>query len=235
MWKKIEKHGFATGVIMAFLGFLPQVAWAASYLIDKPKSIFGIITHKGGYAAALAHNHLVFAREYEATLTFDPENLSNSRLTLSMPVAGLVNDEPTVSAAWSPRIRALKILSESLPIVSASDRSNILKDMMGEGQLDATRYPTIYLAVSNLEKKTSLVGEESFEYQMKVTLTVHGQTVERLVPANIQVVGNILQAEAVGTFAFTDFGMTPFSAFMGAFRNQDDFHAYVKIVAHTSD
>jgi len=232
MWKKMKKPSPATSVTMMLLWLVPQVVWAASYTIDKSKSIFGIIIHKGGYASALAHNHFIFAQDYEATLTFDPGEPANSRLTLSMPVSGLVNDEPAVSAAWSPRILSLKILSESLPTVSASDRNNIFKDMMSPSQLDPERYPMIHLAVSNLEKKDSLVGEEAFKYQMKVALTVHGQTVEKLVPANIQVVDDVLQAESVGTFAFTDFGIAPFSAFMGAFKNQDVFHAYVKLVAH---
>jgi polyisoprenoid-binding protein YceI len=226
------KTTLATIVTAILLWCTSQVVWAASYSVDKSKSIFGIIIHKGGYAAVLAHNHFVFAQDYEATLSFDPRNLPNSYLTLSMPVTGLVNDEPTVSAAWSPRIRALNILSESLPTVSAEDRNKIFKDMMSPGQLDAARYPTIHLAVSNLEKKDSLVGEETFEYQIKVALTVHGQTVEKRFPANVHVVGNTLQAESVGTFSFTDFGIAPFSSFMGAFTNQDEFHAYVKVVAN---
>jgi polyisoprenoid-binding protein YceI len=231
MRKKIKPWP-AIAMIGGILSCISQVVWAASYTIDKSKSIFGIITHKGGYAAALAHNHLIFAQDYQATLIFDPVNLPNSQLTLSMPVASLVNDDPTVSAVWSPRIGALKILSEPLPTVSASDRNNIFKDMMGASQLDATRYPMIHLAVSNLEKKKSVVGEETFEYQMKVILTLHGLTVEKQLPANIEVVENTLHAESVGTFAFTDFGITPFSAFMGAFKNQDKFHAYVKLEAN---
>jgi polyisoprenoid-binding protein YceI len=226
------KPSLAIFVTAVLLWCTSQVVWAASYSVDRSKSIFGIITHKGGYAAVLAHNHFIFAQDYEATLSFDPRNLPNSYLNLSMPVAGLVNDEPTVSAAWSPRIQALKILSETLPTVSAEDRIKIFKDMMSPSQLDASRHPMIHLAVSKLEKKESLVGDETFEYQMKVALTVHGQTVEKQVPANIQVVGNTLQAEAVGTFAFTDFGIVPFSAFLGAFMNQDQFHAYVKVVAN---
>jgi polyisoprenoid-binding protein YceI len=230
MWKKM-KTGNTTLVTLILMWIVPQVAWAAPYTIDKSKSIFGMITHKGGYAAALAHNHLIFARDYEATLTFDPVNINDSRLTLSMPVSGLVNDEPAVSAAWSPRISALGILSEPLPTVSASDRSRIFKDMMSPDQLDPEHFPMINLVVSNLEKKESTVANEPFGYQITVALTVHGQTVEKVVPANIKVDGDTLQAESVGKFAFTEFGFAPYSAFWGAVKNQDEIHAYVNLTA----
>jgi hypothetical protein len=43
--------------------------------------------------------------------------------------------------------------------------------------------------------------------------------------------GEELTVEAVGDFAFTDFGIKPYSALFGALGNQDKFHMLVSMKA----
>ena len=60
--------------------------------------------------------------------------------------------------------------------------------------------------------------------------------VERDVAADIAFDGDgALTIEAVGDFAFTEFGIKPFSAALGAVRNKDAFRVYVNVTAAPSD
>jgi hypothetical protein len=43
--------------------------------------------------------------------------------------------------------------------------------------------------------------------------------------------GDALTIEGVGSARFTDFGIKPFSAFMGAVKNLDEFHLYLNLRA----
>ncbi len=47
-------------------------AAAEEIAIREDESVFAVVTHKGGFAASQAHNHLIAATGYEATLVFDP-------------------------------------------------------------------------------------------------------------------------------------------------------------------
>ena len=40
-----------------------------------------------------------------------------------------------------------------------------------------------------------------------------------------------LEVEALGEFFFTDFGIKPYSAMLGAVRNRDRFHVYLLLTA----
>ena len=59
---------------LAFLTAVLAAAPAAAEEIDirEAESILAVITHKGGFAASKAHNHLIAATGYRAELTLDP-------------------------------------------------------------------------------------------------------------------------------------------------------------------
>ena len=42
-----------------------KIAAAAVYQVNPSLSLFANITHKAGFAAQLAHNHMVFADHYD--------------------------------------------------------------------------------------------------------------------------------------------------------------------------
>ena len=62
-------------------------------------------------------------------------------------------------------------------------------------------------------------------------LEVHGETVERLVAARYSLEDGVLTVEVVGSFAFTEFGIKPYSSALGALKNRDRFHLYVQLIA----
>ncbi len=54
------------------------------------------------------------------------------------------------------------------------------------------------------------------------------------VPARYELADGILTIEAIGAFNFTDFGIKPYSAFLGAVKNEDEFHVYVNLSARST-
>lgn len=48
-------------------------------------------------------------------------------------------------------------------------------------------------------------------------------------------VDGVLTVEATGAFLFTDFGIEPYSAFLGLVKVADPFHLYLRLVAETVD
>jgi hypothetical protein len=215
---------------------IPCVHAAQPVGFDSDASILAVITHKGGFASGLAHNHLIAADGYTARLDLDPGNpadLRAARFTLEAPVAGLRVDEDPLRAETFPRLRALGILDAPFEELSEKDRRKIGDAMRGKSQLDATAHPTITVQVLSVEQRATEIGGESFPWSARLAFTVHGVTVERAVPVRVVVAAGRVTLEAVGEFRFTDFGIKPYSAALGAVKNQDGFHLYARIVVAT--
>lgn len=217
---------------------IPGVHATTPVAIDSDASILAVITHKGGVASGLAHNHLIAAGGYTARLDLDPGNpaeLSAARFTLEAPVAALRVDEDPLRAETFPRLRALGILNEPFEALAEKDRRKIGDAMRGKSQLDATAHPTITVQVLSVEQRATEIGGESFPWSARLAFTVHGVTVERAVPVRVAVAAGRVTLEAVGEFRFTDFAIKPYSAALGAVKNQDGFHLYARIVAFTGN
>jgi len=213
---------FIVGVCAACI---PAVA--ATYAIVASDSVFAIVTHKAGIASALAHNHMVYPSSYTAETSYDPAHPDQSRFLLRFPVAALVIDDPEAKARHFPGINASGILDTPFPEVSGKDRKTIRENMLAESQLDAEHYPEISAELKGVRLQQSTQGDKTYAYEATVALTVHGTAVERPFSANLEVTDDTVHVEAVGSFKFTDFGIKPYSAFLGAVRNQDTFHVYV--------
>jgi hypothetical protein len=97
--------------------------------------------------------------------------------------------------------------------------------------LDATRYPDISAEVVAIAEKKSKVGDTEFTHAVTLRFTAHGKTVEKAIPARIELAEDLLKVEAVGEYKFTDFGVKPYSAMLGAVKNQNEFHLYVNFTA----
>jgi hypothetical protein len=208
-----------------------KMAVAAAYQVDPSLSVFAIITHKAGFAAQMAHNHMVFADHYDILIDADEKRLEDARFEFKAPVSGLINDLDPVSQKWSDRFKALDILPVPFVLVSESDRSSIRQSMLGDSQLDEKQFPTITLTLVNIQNESSVVGSTTFTHKAKVKLNIHGHDVERWVPANISFGNGVMQVEVAARLRFTEFGIKPFSAFFGAFRNQDEFDLYANFIA----
>ena len=206
---------------------LISVAAPETLKVNEADSIFAIVIHRAGVAASLAHNHLICASSYKSEAAFDPEHPEQARFRMSFPATALVVDDPKIKARWFSVIQGLGILEEPFQEMSEKDRQTVREHMLAEDQLDARNYPEISAELKALHPITARHGQTQFKYQAVVALSVHGKTVERPVAANIEFNGGKVHVTAVGTYRFTDFGIRPYSAFLGSIRNKDEFHIFV--------
>ena len=198
--------------------------------LDREASVFAVVTHKAGVAAKLAHNHLVVAKDYTLDGDFDPSNPAATRFRLEVASEALTVDDAALQAKWQDRILELEILDEAFGELKDSDRKKIRKSMLSKGQLNVEKYPSLSAEVLDIQRTKD--GE--FPFTVKLAVAIVGQTVnadlagKMTEPADKQGEGFIL--EAYGQLLFSDFGIKPYSAMLGAVRNDDPFHIYVHLV-----
>lgn len=203
-------------------------ATAASYEIDAGESLFAVVTRKAGFAAGLAHDHLIVAGDYTASLEFLPDEPERAGFRLEARTEALEPDEPASRKRWQPRLIELGILDEVFEDVSEKQRTKIRRAMLGEGQLDAAAYPRVVASTSGIEPLETVAG---FGYRVQLALDVRGVRVVRPVAARYEIgESGRLTVEAFGSFRFSDFGIEPYSAMLGAVRNRDEFRVYVHLV-----
>lgn len=208
---------------------LAAPSFAGEVEIDASRSIFAVITHKGGIAASQAHNHLVAASGYQTRLTFDPERPLAAGFELELATEDLEIDDREAQETWYPRLEALGILDEPFNEVPAKDRAKIHEAMVSGKQLDVATYPTIKARVIAVAEELSTPGGVEMPYSATLALEVHGKTVERRVAARFEKNDGTLTIEAIGAFQFTDFGIKPYSAAFGLVKNLDEFHVYLHL------
>lgn len=213
----------------------PVAAAPVSYTVDPAESVFAVITHKAGVAARLAHNHLIAPKTYTCKIENAQDAIEDLSFNLSFPVKELAVDRPELQKKWYPAIKALSILDTPFSEIDESDRATIEEHMLAEGQLDAEQFAEIKVELVSVDSAQATHGEKTFDYAATIRFTVHGKTVERAVPANIALTADTLQVEATGQFRFTEFGIEPYSAFLGAVKNKDEFDVYVRIQAKAED
>lgn len=196
------------------------------------ESVFAIVTHKAGLFSGQAHDHFVAAGSYAARLAASRAAVDRTVFEIELAAADLVVDSPELQKTWYPRLEALGILDEPFGEVTEKDRGKIREAMLGKKQLDAQRFPRLRARVAGVVEETSTLGEAEMTHRVTLAFEVHGETVERPVAARASWDDDgALHVEAAGVFRFTDFGIEPYSAFLGAVKNADEFHVYVNLKA----
>ena len=233
----MSSRRFAWAVLLAALTCVVPVpaALAAEYTVDPERSLFAVITHKAGLAARLAHDHLVVAASPAVSLEFDPQRPEATRFTFVFAAERLEVDSPAARAASKGRLQELGIQTGDLPPVPDSDRIKVRAAMLGASQLDIARFSEIRAEVVRVEPRAAPAASEKpteTDGGAGVRVTIHGRTVERLLQAKWSAADGALVAEVFGEYHFSEFGIDPYSAMLGAVRNTDNFHIYVRIEAH---
>ncbi len=208
-----------------------SAAHAESLRVVAEESVFAVITHKGGFGSGLAHNHLVVARSPEVELEFDAENPLETRFSVAVEVDDLVADDPELQSAWNARILELGILEEPMEELKEKNRRKVGDAMRGKKQLDAARHPGLTAELGGLIEAPTSHGDTEFPLRADLQVKIRGET--RAVPAAVRYEwdGESLTVEAVATAKFSDFGIRPYSAMLGAVKNLDEFHLLVVFTA----
>ncbi len=209
---------------------LPAASEPVPWEIVRAESVFAVVTQKEGFAARLAHNHLVVARDYTAFLDLDPSRPTEAIFELETATADLVVDDPSERSRWEERVVVLGLVSE-LGAPGAGDRRKIRETMLASGQMDAQRFPEIHARLLRVAPAPMTVGNVLFGYSAEVEIVIHGRTVRREVPVRFDLDGRVLAVEAVGSFTFEEFGIEPYSAFLGSVKNKNEFFIYLNLKA----
>lgn len=212
---------------------LPAVALAADWRVDPEQSTFAVLTQREGLASGLAHDHLIIARTPDCRFSVDAASPENSSLRCRQEVAALDVDPAAERARLAGRLQQLGALSRDLPPLSDGDRADIRAAMLSADQLDAERFPRIeaeLLGITPRKARDDLPGK--FEWTARLRMDIHGRSLETTAPLRAELNSDELRAELLVAMRFSDFGIEPYSALLGAVRNADRFYLYVELVAH---
>lgn len=217
----------------------PVTAVAQTVTAD---SVLAVVTEKGGFAKGRAHDHLITAGPPRLVeLAFDPELPLETRFRLEVKAEDLVVDDAQLRSTWGPRLEAQALLKEPFSTLDDRQRAKIRESMLGRKQLDAERYPSVVTCLVAVEEQPTEVAGKPYPFTVHVQMSVHGQTATASGGARILEngegegdssgggSGEAVRLEAVVPFHFTDFGIEPFSAFLGAVKNLDRFYLYANV------
>lgn len=165
----------------------------------------------GTIAAGLSHDHVVVATGWSGTATYDPANVAACKVSISVPVSGLVNDDPT----WRTKVGFTSTLTDK-------DRAEVKGHMLDVGQLNMASYASMSFsstACAPAGDKVNVTGN----------LSIHGVSKSVTLPMKITADGSSFSASGILSITHTDFGIQPFSALGGALKNRNDIRLVVKV------
>ena len=185
-----------------------------TYSLDAKKSSFVVQVFKAGAASALAHDHVIHATGMYGTVVVDAANRAAATVDVTVPTKSLVNDDP----AMRKRFGLEGELSEK-------DRAAILANMRHPDQLDVEVHPTITF------KSTSVQAGAGSALTLNGNLTIRGKTKAISLPVDVTLQGNTIDGKGTIRLKTSDFGIEPYSAFLGAVKNQDQIVLHIRLVA----
>lgn len=189
-----------------FLALAAPLA-AATYTIDAASSKLEVTTGKAGLFKAAGHTHLVRAGAFTGEVQADPAKPAGARVAL------------TIDAA------SLKILD---PEASEKDRATSQSNMEGDKTLDVARFTTIKFVSKKVEVKPA---GAAFDVAIDGLLQLHGVQKDVRVPCVVKIEGDMLTASGAAEIRQKDFGITPFSAGLGAVKVKNEVKISFEIVA----
>ena len=187
---------------------------ASDYTLDADASELVVRLSKAGIGAALAHDHVIEATDVQGSVTWDPGSPGDASVSVGADARSLVADPE--------RLREKHGLETSLP---DDKRAEVQSTMESEEQMDVQRYPEM-----SFQSTRVTPGGDGF-IEIVGDLTLHGRTREVSFRTTPRVEGNVLRADAEIDFLQTDFGIEPYSSFLGAVKNKDQATMVIHLVA----
>jgi hypothetical protein len=202
-------------IVVAFilLSVTGQLEAGDGVQLEAARSVFAVITRKGGFAAGLAHDHLVSASKFTVDLQFDEASPLETSMDFAVAAEDLAIDDPDLRDFWHPRLKELGILDELPGNLTEKDRRKIRGAMLGKRQLAAESHPTLRARIVLVQDSVPATEGSEFSYLVGLALTVRDTTVTEIVKARFENRSGTIKIEAYGTFRFTDFGIKPYSGY----------------------
>lgn len=200
-------------VIVSCVGAPLAVAGATTFRIEASKSSLVVQIFREGAASRFAHDHVVEATSFSGRISYDPAAPEASSISVQVNAATLKVDSPETRRRFHSR---------GAP--TTADVSDIERNMKDEGQLYVAKYPLITFV------STSITSDRRGQYWVAGHLTIRGVMKTVRFPANVVMDGQTLRATASLEFAQSAFGYRPYSALLGAIKNQDAVVLHIALV-----
>jgi polyisoprenoid-binding protein YceI len=150
-----------------------------------------------------SHDHVIQAAPAQSRIRFELAAPERCFAQLRIPVAALRVDEPSLRQ----RLAMAGTLDEG-------DRKSVREHLLAKDQLDAHRYPEIEILVQSCVESAT-----SGQYLADVAVTIRGKTQRRARAVVIAFQDGRLRTRGALRFGHGDFGMTPYSGWLGAVSN----------------
>ncbi|MFW6349956.1 MAG: YceI family protein [Thiohalospira sp.] len=175
------------------------------YRLEPADSEIRILAYRAGALAEQGHNHVVTVPAFEGRAWLPEEGLADARFDLVADLADLEVDPPEAREALGHTF--------GKPFTS-EQRQGTRDNMLGEGLLEAERYPQ--LGLRSVEVRGALPRPV-----VKMAITLHGVTREQWVPLAMETEDDRLVAEGRLLIRHDDFGLEPFTALGGLLAVQE--------------
>jgi hypothetical protein len=202
----------------------------AGWQVVEERSVLAVVTYKANIGALLAHDHLITASNYSLDIAFDETAPVDTTMSFEVAAENLVFDDPGIHDMWSARMIELQIVEQAFEDIEDGKRQKFRDAMLGKKQLRADTFPTIAARIVKVGRFASTIGSQQFDYFVLLELDLRGKSVTKPLKARFVYDGKNLEVEALGSFKFSDFGIKPYTAMLGAVRNRDKFTVYAKLV-----
>jgi len=178
------------------------------YRLDPAQSELRVLVYRAGPLARLGHNHVLLAGDLAG-------ELCAGRFSITVPVAGLVVDPAAARAEEG---------AEFATEPSAADVEGTRRHLLGDGQLEASVWPTIRIG--------GLMPSALGDVVATTRLEVRGAATVLEVPVHLGLDGDGRLLAAGGfELAQTSLGLVPYSVALGALHVRDEVSIRFRLVA----
>jgi polyisoprenoid-binding protein YceI len=193
-------------VAMAFTASLAPgrtfAAGPARWSAGPGESRVVVNVYKKGLLSGMAHDHHFRAGEFRVTASTDGAGPAPTAFEVVV-AAGSLRDEA--------------------PDLSPADRAKVDAQAAGEDVLDASRFPEVRFAAREAQAAWPPAGPDgSAGGELRGTLTIRGRERPVAVAVRTAKEGNGLRARGSVRFRQSDFGIEPYSGFLGMVAVEDE-------------
>jgi len=135
-------------------------------------SIVATTATAGALGSTFGHAHAVLATQWSAQITYDPENVPDSSVEISVPTSSLRIDTPEAGQAAEMEIKR-----------DAESQQKLQKKMLSSRFLDAAEHPSLTF------KSTSVSGGRNGTLEVTGDISIHGVSKEITVPMKVTRMG----------------------------------------------
>ncbi len=190
-----------------------------TYALDPAKSSIYVQVYKdpNTIGQGLSHDHVVAATGWSGSVVWDRARTEGCAVQVSVPVLGLVND----ALALRKRVGYDTTLTDD-------QRAEVKEHMLAPGQLDAANFPKITFIAKTCSGTLGADGDGAVTVTGMFTL--HG--VAKAISPKLTVHADDQSFTARGSFMVntTDFGFAPYTALLGALKNNNAMKFTVDVV-----